>query len=212
MIETVLGPTERVPGRPFTSVDLYESDLAVLMGMIDQVRTYLDRAHAGQINITPYKRIARTKDGLKRRDIFCSPEELESLDELAVVGFLAERNEHRDMSRLEKANAKIVTEFKHHPGILSYSSRELPSSNWANLVLNRSREVADQWSESESHTKAADELSPLHYRSVRIHSGRLPGGLRGGGRFIIERTRYLDYRSQDVWRAVREPAPTPPSR
>ncbi len=204
MTETLLGPDQKVARRPFTSVDLYPHDLAILTALLGELRALLDGAAAGILMFAPYQRIAWKVQGMRRRVIVCDPEALLKANELYAVGFLSQRNPDLDISPLEKANAKIVREFTRYPDILSYSSCELPGANWANLVLNADAETADQWRECAVHQRAVDELSPTYYRNVRIHRGRLPGGLRGGESIVIERTRYVDYRSKIPWRAVRQ--------
>lgn len=144
-------------------------------------------------------------DGLRKRIIVARPEILKGSLHVCVVGFFGQRHLHLDGAPLEEANTEIVLEFRHHLGILSYSSMELPDGNWANLILHDAPEVREHWRSSESHARAARELSPIFYRTVRIHNGVLPGGLPGGADIEIERTKYWDYRRKaKAWHAVRE--------
>ena len=40
---------------------------------------------------------------------------------------------------------------------------------------------------------------------MRIHNGRLPGGVTSGNPIVLERTKYYDYRSRSgVWKAERK--------
>jgi hypothetical protein len=48
------------------------------------------------------------------------------------------------------------------------------------------------------------ELSPLFYRTVRIHNGTLAGGILGGKHITIEHTKYWNFRSASVWQAIRD--------
>lgn len=203
-----LAPDQGVPRRPFTSVSLYQRDIAVLTDMLEDLRCLQAAAEKGRQKIVPYKRIAWATHGYKRRVIVCRPERLTSKKELCVVGFFGEMRPELDVAVLEKANAEIVREFESYPGILSYSSFELPGDQWANLVLHDEPQVTERWRGSERHRRAVADLSPVHYRNVRIHNGRIPGGLPGGRWIVINRTKYWDYRAKTIWHAVRD-LPTP---
>ena len=197
-----LAPDETVAARPFTSVQLYERDLAILGYMLEDLRAFLVREDPTRFNA--YPSMEWEVNGLHRRTIISSPSVLHQLDGVCVVGFFGERHLDRDHSPLEQANAEIVLEFRSFHGILSYSSMELTDGNWANLVLHDIPEAREHWRTSESHARAALELAPLFYRTVRIHNGFLPGGLWGGRSIRVERTKYWDYAKTRIWHAVRE--------
>jgi hypothetical protein len=202
-----LGPTESVPRRPFTSIALYARDIEILSGMLGELRYGLhDKEARDLVAFEPQEWIG--DEGLRHRIIIARPEVLKDSPDVCVVGFFGERHLELDGAPLEKVNTELVLEFRSHLGILSYSSTELPDGNWANLVLHDVPEVREHWRSSEAHAKAARELSPVFYRTVRIHNGILRGGLAGGGAMVIERTKYWDYRRKSkVWYAVRELQP-----
>ncbi|HEX2153495.1 MAG TPA: hypothetical protein VHL52_05930 [Acidimicrobiia bacterium] len=200
----VLGLTETARRRPFTSPDLYLHDRAILAQLAADLRELLDRGR----HVKPYEPIEWTLDGLKRRVIVCDPVALRGgIVDVSMVGFFGERNLDRDGAPLEEANAEIVLEFRNYPGILSYSSTELADGNWANLVLHDKPDTREYWRASHRHAQAAEHLSPLYYRTVRIHNGVLPGGLYGERPVLIERTKYWDFGGRKMWRAVRELPP-----
>lgn len=207
MEETVLTPDETVARRPFTSVALYERDACILNSMLEDVRALMFGWQAGTRQVLPHRRIAWKVHGLRHRIIVCVPEALLAAGELFVVGFVAERHLDLDIGPLEAANTRIVRNFRDYPGIYSYSSRQLSTGNWVNLVLSDAPRAAENWRGCEAHARAVAELSPTYYQNVRIHSGRLPGGLGGARSVAIERTRYVDYGSPRPWRAVRELVP-----
>lgn len=209
--EVILRRDQSVRGRPFTSVDLYDRDHAVLTAMVEDLRVLLARADTGALTITAHKRIAWKVHGLTRRVIVCDPQRLVSTRRACIVGFFGQRRKGADLEPLEQANAAIVRQFRDFPGILSYSSWELPGHNWANLVVSDRPGVSEEWRANELHRRAAAELSPTHYRNVRIHQGVLPGGIKGGQWVTLERTRYVDYRARRVWRARRDLTGTPGS-
>jgi hypothetical protein len=185
-------------------VSLYQRDGATLGYMLEDLRALLARLAIGAIAVIPYQSNEWLVHGLKRRVIVANAMGLHNRRTICVVGFFGERHMEQDHAPLEEANAEIVLEFRNFPGILSYSSMELPDGNWANLVLHDIPEVREYWRASERHARAAQELSPKYYRTVRIHNGILPGGIMSGRTIAIERTKYWDYRNPKVWHAVRE--------
>jgi hypothetical protein len=206
----VLSANQSVARRPFTAVSLYQRDEATLGYMLEDLRALLARMATGEIAVIPYQSVEWLVHGLKRRVIVANAMGLHNRRTICVVGFFGERHVEQDHAPLEEANAEIVLEFRNFPGILSYSSMEMPDGNWANLVLHDIPEVREYWRASERHARAAQELSPKYYRTVRIHNGTLPGGIMSGRTIAIERTKYWDYRNPKVWHAVRElSTPTP---
>jgi hypothetical protein len=199
-----LGPDDVVRDRPFTSVEKYPGDLVVLNAMLDDLRMILTEEAAGTRVVVPHKRIAWKLEGLTHRALICNPERLRGSQEVCAVGFFSERHTGLDVAPLEEANLEVVREFKKYPGVLSYSSVELPGGLWANLVLHDTPEVVERWRESKRHARAVAELSPVHYRNVRIHNAKLTQGVFGDAALQIERTKYFDYDSPEEWRAIRE--------
>jgi hypothetical protein len=210
MATRVLAIDESVARRPFTSPSLYERDLTILGYMVEDLRALLARLAEGALTVIPYQTTEWEVLGLRRRTIITNAMGLHHRRTICAVGFFGERHQDRDHTALEEANAEIVLEFRNYPGILSYSSMELADGNWANLVLHDVPQVRDYWRASERHARAAQELAPLYYRTVRIHNGILPGGATSGRSVIIERTKYWDFRHPRIWHAVRElRAPSP---
>lgn len=200
----VLGPDEVVKRRPFTSPDLYTHDHSILSYLLEDLRGILGSPSTGQ-RIDSHQSIEWTVHGLRRKVVVCDQPALRSArKEICVVGFFGERYFDRDSTPLEEANADLVLEFRNYPGILSYSSMELVDGNWANLVLHDKPEAREYWRASQRHADAASRLSPLFYRTVRIHNGILPRGVAGRRTIVIQRTKYWDFRGPRVWQAVRD--------
>lgn len=199
-----LGPTEEAPGRPFTAVDLTDRDVSILHQMLADLRGVLREVDSGTREIDPYQKLAWQVDGLTHRLLICNEDRLRDRDETCLVGFFGERHRHLDPAPLEEANTAIVSEFTKYPGILSYSSIELPEGHWANLVLHDDPIDREYWRRSELHAEAVRLLSPIHYRNVRIHNGRMTDGLTDEPNLVIERTKYYDYEGGSEWRAQRE--------
>ena len=172
--------------------------------MLEDLRGLLVRVATGKVTIVPYRGIEWVVHDLKRRVVICDAMSLHNRRSAQLVGFFGERHPEQDATPLEEANFEIVLEFQKYPGILSYSSMELADGNWANLVLHNVAEDRETWRASETHARAARELSPLYYRTVRIHNGVLPDGVMGNRSIVVERTKYWDYGSAKVWHAVRD--------
>jgi hypothetical protein len=204
MAARVLAFDESVARRPFTSPGLYPRDLAILGYMLEDLRGLLVRMATGKVTVVPYRAIEWVVHDLKRRVVICDAMSLHNRRSAQLVGFFGERHPDQDGTPLEEANFEIVLEFQKYPGILSYSSMELADGNWANLVLHNVAEDRETWRASETHARAARELSPLYYRTVRIHNGVLPDGVMGNRSMVVERTKYWDYGSAKVWHAVRD--------
>lgn len=209
MTTVTLGPDDVVSERPFTAVENNAGDLVLLNVMLDDLRRVLTEAAAGARVIVPHKRIAWKVDGLTHRALVCNPDRLWVHREVCAVGFFSERHTELDMGPLEQANTEVVGEFNKYPGVLSYSSVELPSGYWANLVLHDTPDVAERWRESQRHARAVAELSPVYYKNVRIHNARLAEGIFGDAPLRIERTKYFDYECDEEWRAIRVLSPSP---
>lgn len=199
----VLG-NDPAPGRPFTALRLHARDGRLLARLVQDLQALVSAPDLP----SPYRPLEWRVGGLRRRAIVCDPGFLRSAsDDLSVVGFFGERNMERDGAALEEANADMVLEFRNYPGILSYSSLELKDGNWANLVLHDKPDTREYWRASRRHAMAAEKLSPLYYRTVRIHNGVLPAGLYGGRPIEIQRTKYWDFSPPSPWRAVRDLTP-----
>jgi hypothetical protein len=77
-----------------------------------------------------------------------------------------------------------------------------PGRGWGNLVLFSHDQAKNNWGYDAGHRQAV-QLSPHHYHSIRLHNGRLPHGLCTSPQIILTTTKYLDYNTTSIWRAVR---------
>lgn len=199
-----LGPDEVVPGRPFTAVDWLARDVSLLYEILGDIHSILAEVDAGSRSLRPYQKSLWKVDGLTHSVLICDEHRLRRHQRPCLVGFFGERHIHLDQTPLDEANTAIVGEFSKYPGILSYSSMELPDGHWANLVLHDDPVDREYWRKSKLHAEAVRVLSPVHYRNVRIHNGELVGDLFGSPEIRILRTKYYDYSGETEWRAERE--------
>lgn len=172
--------------------------------MLEDVRSLVGNMLAGALEVIPFQSREWTVHGLRRREVVCDPTRLTETGDLCVVGFFGERRLGMDPRVLEDANEEVIAEFRNFPGIISYSSVEFADGDWANLVIHDVPASREQWRSSRPHTRAATELSPHHFQTVRIHNGLLSNGVRGGRAILIERTKYWAYEPDGTWQGCRE--------
>ncbi len=172
--------------------------------MLDDLVRILDEADRGEREIVEHQRVAWIEEGLVRRALVCNEEKLRNHAAACVVGFFGERRTDMDLGPLEDANSAIVAQFKDYPGIISYSSIEMRSGYWANMVLHDDPVDKEYWSRGALHAQAARVLAPEHYKTVRIHSARLTGRVADSPAFKVSLTKYWDYSEKPEWAAQRE--------
>lgn len=199
-----LGWADIVPDRPFTNPDHNADDTATLEYMVD--RLYHLLSQPGEIfpQPRPYILYLPEATGRTHRVAIAHPAELLICPEIAVVGFCGHKWPDADRSQLEIIDQELIQEFLQHPYLLSYSSLQLESGDWRNLVLFSHPQGIGHWAISALHAHAARHLAPGYYQNIRLHNGVLPGGLGAGNGLILTRTKYYDYQAQPLWWAVRE--------
>lgn len=201
---TRLGRSDILSDRPFTNPDQNADDLLHLQYMVGRLRQLLSQPELIPAQPRPYILFLEESGGRRHRIALTRPEELLILSELAVVGFCGTKWLEADRSPLDAVDAELLNEFMHHPHLLSYSSLEIEGGNWRNLVLFSHPQGIGHWAISMKHVYAAHELSPGYYQYIRLHNGRLSGGLMSGNEIVLTRTKYYDYQDQPLWWAVRE--------
>jgi hypothetical protein len=206
-----LAPRETVAGRAFTDPVQATRDLAALRVMLAEVRRRVARAATLPASPRPLVLEGREADGRAHRAVLCDEGRLGDGRDLTWVGFFGVKRRDVDPAPLTVRDEELVREFPAHPGVLSYSSLELPDGDWGNLILLDGDDARERWRVSERHADATRVLAPRHYTDVRLHQGVLPGGVRAGRALALSRTRYYDYRDGVTWRAERA-WPPPPGR
>lgn len=188
---------------PCADVRHYHADLALLNYLLQDLRALLRQAASGSITLSAYEEKNWEVHGLTRRTVICDPQALVEQNDVLMVGFLGNRRSSKEADTVDAAELDVIGEFRDYPGIMSYSSVELIDNQWANLVVHQAATDRDDWRHSQVHIKAAEELAPLVYHSVRIHNGSISQGPVGCGTVVIERTKYYDYDCTPMWHAVR---------
>jgi hypothetical protein len=199
-----LSPDEIVQGRPFSDPHNSFEDLKVMRSMARQLVESYDDPRV--CDFTPGGRPVCQSDeqGRHFRIYYIQPALLFEPFTITAVGFFGQKRPNADIRPLVEADKKFETQFHAHPGLLSLSTVRLPGGDFGNLVLFTSKEAKDRWNFNPLHHKLAAEVSPPYYRSIRLNNGILPGGLIAPDDLYLERTRYIDYRLDPPWRAVRQ--------
>jgi len=126
-----------------------------------------------------------------------------SARDLTVVGFFGQARREVDHSLIHELEAAIVDTLERLPGVLSYYDLALPPGGFGNLILCSDPAATVSVHNHELHRRAV-ELTPRHYRTVRLHTGIVPGPFSSAADLVVERTRYYDFAREPAWLAVRE--------
>ncbi len=202
-VDLRLDATDVVEGRPFTDPGHNAADLAAIRTMAAALRRALAPSPDLPASPRPLVLALPGPEGRQHRAIVSADAALRRPVDLAFVGFFAQRRPGLDYTVLTATDDELILELPAHPGILSYSSLELPDGNWANLILVDPPEAAEHWRTSAKHAYATRELAPRFYAVIRLHAGVLPGGLLSGHEPVLVRTRYYDFQGAAAWRAER---------
>ena len=163
----------------------------------------------GRSSSSPTRRVPGASTICSGVRFVCNPTGLAASTDVRIVGFFGERRRDSDtQGRIDQLERQLLTQFREFPGVLSYSSIELVDDYWANLVVHTDDGDREAWRNGRVHREAAEDASPDHYRSVRIHHGLLHGGVCSSNMIRLLRTKYWDYGEVSSgapgWMAIRE--------
>lgn len=202
-----LDSTTQLADHPFTHPDQTVRDLDILCLILAHLRHLHDAPLPLSARIPPMTIPWDMQADCPHRIVIGNPSLLWTAEDLELVGFFGQRRTNADFTSLATSDEELLFEFTNHPGMICYVSYQLPCGNYGNLVLFHSLASKLEWSQSTRHAYVARVLSPSFYHSVCLHNGRLPGGIVGGQRPLLSRTKYFDYdgltASGEPWRAVR---------
>ena len=119
---------------------------------------------------------------------------------------LADKQKQLDASiigEIHTVDAQLVAEMVNNPGILGYSSLELRSGIWCNLVLMENSETKQQVLQTATHAHAAYRLAPRYYEWIRLHIGIMPNGLFHDEMKAVS-TRYYTFQVAQAKPVIRE--------
>jgi hypothetical protein len=160
--------------------------LARLRGLIAKLGVLPD-------DIGPFSVAFREGDGRGHRIVVPRPAMLACRDDLAVVAFFGVRRPEADSGALHGIDSELIDELAGYPEMVAYSSLSRDAHRGGNLVLATCPRALERWSRSAKHERVARQLAPLHYTSVRIHQGTLPGGVVSSHPVRLSATRQLEF-------------------
>lgn len=197
-------PNQKVANRFFSDPVWSERDRIALEEMAERLRSVLrtEKSSSQENRLDIF--YLTEDDGCAHRVVIVNRAGLMDGERLTVVGFFGQRREDADMQATLRADAVMLQQFTEQPHLLSYSSRQFPDDQWANLVLFDSPDGIHHWAANSYHSRAAKEISPGYYNSIRLHNGWLEDGLWSGQPIRLARTKYYDFRGKSLWHGVRE--------
>lgn len=206
--EIELGQAEIVAGKPFADPEHTPREAESLRQLLEHERIRA-RTWAGYTDAHATDVVVAETDLQGLRHLFVVPDTRSLLlaENPTVVGFFGRPREQTDHTVLFGLEDELVASMGTYAdaGLLSYYDVELVKGSFGNLILFRGPGIPPEWRENPVHRRAV-ELSPSHYHEIRLHQGTLAGRLLDGGALTIEKTRYLGYEGEGVWRAVRHAA------
>jgi hypothetical protein len=201
--QAIVGPKEVVSGKPFTDSEHTEREAAVMRVMLEREREWA-RSWAG--NGAERGHIAREPDEEGRRHLLVVPDvaALRDARDVTAVGFFSRPREEVDHEILFSLEEELVTRMPAYAemGLLSYYDVELVKGAYGNLILFSTPDVPPEWHADTLHRRAV-KISPGHYYEVRLHKGSIDGPLMGQGTIAIERTKYFDFKADEIWYGLR---------
>ncbi len=156
------------------------SDLLVLKYMRQRVRLTLQQLEPCVTLQRPILYNFQERHGRIHRIALYNCQELSQRPTLAFVGFISRKQKELDASIVDELHAvdtQLVAEMVNNSGVLGYSSLELRTGIWCNLVLMENIEAKQQILRTETHAHAAYQLAPRYYEWIRLHTGIMPNGL-----------------------------------
>jgi hypothetical protein len=155
-------------------------DLIVLRYMACKLSLILSDMEKDATGILPVLSYAEERHNRMHRIAIYDPSTLKMPGDVAFVGFVSKKLRPLAASiitDIHEVDRKLIAELIGTPGILSYSSLELHTDRWYNLVLLRDTSTKEHIKNSETHKYAAYQLAPRYYEWIRLHNGSIPEGL-----------------------------------
>ena len=182
------------------------SDLLVLKYMRQRVRLTLHQLEPCVAAQRPIVYNFQERHGRIHRVALYNCQELAHRPSLTFVGFISRKQSELDatiLDEIHKVDGQLVAEMVNNAGVLGYSSLELRTGIWCNLVLMEDIEAKQQVLRTETHAHAAYQLSPRYYEWIRLHTGIMPHGLFSDEMKALH-TRYYTFQTAQQKPVIRE--------
>ena len=142
----------------------------------------------------------------RQRIILYDPEVMLQNTTFSFVGFVSGKQKTVDPSidnEMQRVDTLLTKELVAAPGLLCYSSLELRTGKWYNLVLLANFNIKTHLRNSPTHCYGAYQLAARYYEWIRLHSGIITDGF---GRTILhlQKTKYYTCQAPEPRFIVRE--------
>lgn len=198
-----LRPDAVPTGRPFAAIEQTADDLAVMERMLRRLRRHVATVAAQGSARRRDDRVRDPDDGGQHRIVIPNVARATRSRDLAAVGFFGQARMDVDHAPIVDLESALLEDMVGDGSPLVYHNVYWPGVGWGNVVLFADGITKDTWGRGDARHAAAIALAPLHYHSIRLHNGVVPGGLPGTEGIRLLRTKYLDFSEDPPWRAVR---------
>jgi len=176
--------------------DKVKSDLVILKYLAQQLYITVQQSDAPGIVPAPLRYSLEDCHQRKHRIVLYKPQELLLPHRLSFVGFVSGTQRVLDptlVNEVERIDEIMVTELVNISGIFSYSSLEIHTGRWYNLVVFHNAATKLHLKNNHTHRYAAYQLAPQCYEWIRLHNGIMPAGL-AQQELLLQSTKYYTFR------------------
>ncbi len=177
------------------NINKVKPDLVVLKYLAQQLYITLQQPDSSAITTEPLRYSLEDCQQRKHRIVLYQPQELLSPHRLSFVGFVSGTQPALNPSitqEIERIDEHMIAELVNISGIFSYSSLEVRSGRWYNLVVFHDAETKAHLKKCPTHTHAAYQLAPQYYAWIRLHNGIMPDGL-AHQELLLQSTKYYTF-------------------
>ena len=181
-------------------------DLVVLRYMVQKICKMLhsmEQPFAGSFPLSYSLNVCHHR---QQRVILYDPEFLLRNTTFSFVGFVSGKQKTVDPSidnEMQRVDALLTKELIGAPGLLCYSSLELRTDKWYNLVLLANFNIKTHLRSSPTHCYGAYQLAARYYEWIRLHSGIITDGL-SRNILHLQKTKYYICQAPEPRFIVRE--------
>ncbi len=190
-----------------TGVNKGRLDLLVLRHMAYRVSLALKGIEEDATSTLPALSYSEEHHNRMHRIAIYDPLALKMPGALAFVGFVSKKQQSLSASivaDIHEVDRKLIAELIGTPGILSYSSLELHTGRWYNLVLFRDATTKEHIKSSKTHKYAAYQLAPRYYEWIRLHNGIMPQGLTQCD-LVLQKTKLYTFQGPTIHPTINDP-------
>ncbi len=181
-------------------------DLVVLRYMAQNIHKVLYGMELPFADSFPLSYSLNVRHHRQQRVILYDPEFLLRNTTISFVGFVSGKQKTVDSSidnEMQRVDALLTQELVGAPGLLCYSSLELRTGKWYNLVLLANFNIKTHLRNSPTHCYGAYQLATRYYEWIRLHSGIITDGL-SRSILYLQKTKYYICQAPGLRFTVRE--------